>query len=265
MKKNWIIMSMAALITGSIFFTSCQRERDTDVSEGEETVLFERAGDDVYAITDQASTGDLAQYRSCATIIHDTLNTPHVLTVDFGTTNCLCADGKLRRGKIITTYTGPFKQAGTVRTTTYDDYFVNDHQLKGIKIVTNNGLNSNNNPSWTIDTKDTIIKANNGGTVTWQSIRNREKIAGSSTPMWTDDKYSITGNGSGVKANGNNWSMTISNPLIIDHNCVFRIISGTIQFQPQGKVLRTLDYGNGTCDNDATVTINNKIFNIKFK
>jgi hypothetical protein len=265
MRKNLIFKTGLLILASGLIITSCQRERDTDVSEGEDTVLFERTGDDVYAITDQASTGDLAQYRGCATITHDTLSSPRLLTVDFGTTNCLCTDGKLRRGKIVTSYTGPFKQAGTVRTTTYENFFVNDHQLKGIKIVTNNGVNTSNNPSWTIDTKDTLLKANNGGTATWQSLRTREKTAGTSTPMWADDKYSITGSGSGVKTNGNNWSMTITNPLIIDHNCVFRIISGIIQFQPQGKALRTLDYGNGTCDNDATVTINNKVFNIKFK
>ena len=37
---------------------------------------------------------------------------------------------------------------------------------------------------------------------------------------------------------------------------------GKIDMQPQGKALRSLTYGDGTCDSKAEVEINNKTFNV---
>jgi hypothetical protein len=270
MKKLSILLTAAFFVAMSaVVFTSCQRERDTDATDGEETALMERNGDDVVSIMDQASTGLISQFKkergACATITIDSISVPRTITVNFGNANCLCQDGKNRRGIILCTYTGKYKDPNSVHTITYNNYFINDNQLKGYKTVTNNGVNAAGNINYTVDTKDTVIKANNAGTVTWQSTRNREFTAGFSTPIWGDDMYKITGNGSGVKANGNSWTMNITTPLTIDCNCKYRIVAGEIQMQPQGKALRTLNYGAGTCDNDATVTINNKVFAIKFK
>jgi hypothetical protein len=269
MKLRSVLLTTACFVAvAGTVLTSCQRERDQDTSDGAEVALFERESDDVVGISQQAYDGDLGQYKTrgnCATVTKDTISFPRTITVDFGPNNCLCKDGKNRRGTILISYTGAYKAAGTIRTITYNNYFVNDNQIKGIKVVTNNGTNVAGNINYTIDTKDTIVKANAGGIVTRQSLRNREYIAGANTAQWIDDKYSITGNASGVRANGFNWSMTITQPLIVDHSCVYRITQGAMEIQPQGKALRTLDYGNGSCDNNATLTINNKTFNIQFK
>jgi hypothetical protein len=265
--KTLAISALCFFGLSALILTSCQRERDTDVSEGEETALMERNGDDIVSITEQSITGQLSQFkkeRSCAVITVDTFNTPHVITINFGATNCMCMDGKNRRGIITRTFTGKFKDANSVHTIGYNNFFVNDNQLKGYKTITNNGLNTAGNITYTIDTKDTVIKANSAGTVTWQSTRTREYTAGFGTPVWLDDAFKVTGSGSGVKANSFTWSMNITTPLQIDNSCKYRIVSGEVQIQPQGKALRTLNYGSGTCDNDATVTINN-VHAFKFK
>jgi hypothetical protein len=266
--KTLLLTAICFVGVAATVFTSCQRERDTDTSEGEETAMMERNGDDAVSITDQASTGQLSQFkkeRGCATITVDTINMPHVITVNFGATNCLCADGKNRRGIITRTFTGKFKDSASVHTIGYDNFFVNDNQIKGYKTITNNGTNAAGHITYTIDTKDTVIKANNAGTVTWQSNRTREYILGFNTPIWSDDKFTVSGSGSGVKANTFTWSMNITTPLQIDNGCKYRIVSGEVQIQPQGKALRTLNYGSGTCDNDATMTINNVVRAFKFK
>ncbi len=272
MKYKVITLTTACFLAiTALIFNSCnkQTEKDIDTSAGDDTALLERDNDDVYSITDQAADGSLIQYKqirgACDTIIRDTLSTPRTVTVDFGPTNCLCSDGKYRRGKIIRSYTGKYKQVGSVHTITTDGYAVNDNQIFATKTVTNNGLNANNNLNFTVTANDSVVKANNAGIVTWMSTRNREWFSGDSTKQWNDDKYSITGNGSGVKKNGIAWTMNITQPLIVDHSCIYRIISGELQIQPQGKALRTVNYGAGTCDNDATVTINGVVKNIKFK
>ena len=67
-------------------------------------------------------------------------------------------DGKNRRGIINVSYTGSYRATGSVHTITFTDYFVNDNQLLGVKTVTNTGLNTNNNPTWTVETLDTLKK-----------------------------------------------------------------------------------------------------------
>lgn len=57
--------------------------------------------------------------------------------------------------------------------------------------------------------------------------------------------------------------MTITKPLVKEVLGCRYFTQGKIEMQPQGKALRVMDYGDGSCDNDATVTLNNKVFNIK--
>ncbi|MGZ4037725.1 MAG: hypothetical protein ACXVPQ_07840, partial [Bacteroidia bacterium] len=42
-------------------------------------------------------------------------------------------------------------------------------------------------------------------------------------------------------------------------------IQGQLEFTPNGKATRYIDFGNGTCDETATVTIKNKTYTITLK
>lgn len=97
---------------------------------------------------------------TCATITFDTAASPKTLTIDFGTTDCLCGDGNYRRGKILVSWTGPYRDSGSVRTITFDQYFVNYNQLQGTKTVTNNGTNGSGHPTFTVTVN---------GSVTWDA------------------------------------------------------------------------------------------------
>ncbi len=247
-----------------IITVSCQRIKQNNtnenITESQENALIENINNEILNITDEiGSSGTLNGYkksRACATFTIDTISMPHVITVDFGNTNCVGADGKIRNGKIIRTFTGKYKDPGSVHQITLDGYYVNGNAIKGYKTVTNNGLNAANNINWTIDAKDTIIKANAGGTLTAQTLRNREWTAGNGTNTITDDKYSITGSSSGVRANGNAWSAAISNALIIDLSCQWKHTGGTLIITPANKPVRTIDFGTGNCDNLGAVTVN---------
>lgn len=75
-----------------------------------------------------------------------------------------------------------------------------------------------------------------------------------------DDVYEITGSASGSK-NGNSYTMTIIQPLVRALACNW-ISSGKMEIQPSGALLRTIDFGAGTCDDQATVTIAGTVYNI---
>ena len=281
--KRISIFIAATVISSAVLFTSCKKDasKDSDTESAENNALAESSFNDVTTISDQAAlsgsvnmrvAGDALTSRedgslgsACASVSIDTVSVPHVITIDFGAANCLCNDGRNRRGKILLSYTGRYRDAGTVVTISFSNYFVNDNQLTGTKKITNKGLNGSGNLVYKIEVNGQIIKANGAGTVTWTSAREREWTAGANTPLvLSDDAYSITGTASGTNASGKSYTITITKPLVRKMSCRW-FESGTVDVTPEGKATRTLDYGSTGCDANATVTILGYSFPITLK
>jgi hypothetical protein len=208
----------------------------------------------------------------CATVTLDTVSATRSLTIDFGNSpgGCLCPnwDNRYRKGKIILTWTGNYRDSASVHNIITENYFVGDgttfHQYIFHKTVTNNGRNSSGNLYFTVSMRDTIILANNAGTITCQSNKTREWTAGETTkqdPL--DDEYKIWGTGSGVTRSGKSYELVVKDatPLHVKLNCKW-IVSGIVQITPKGKSTLTLDYGNGNCDSQANVTIDGITYQI---
>jgi hypothetical protein len=272
MKRTSALGFMALLLTFA--FTSCKKDlkSDTDVQSAENNSMAESNYNDVTTLVDMSYTaGTSMNFRemneddllgsSCVTVTLDTVSSPRVITLDFGTANCMCVDGRNRRGKIIATYTGKYKDAGTVVNISFDNYFVNDHQIKGTHKTTNMGYNAAQHLVYKVEVNGQIVKANSGGTITWVSNREREWVAGAGTLSILDDTYSITGTANGTNADGTSYAIAITAPLVRKMNC-FWFESGKLDVTPSGRLTRTLDYGTSGCDNKATVTIAGIIFNV---
>ncbi len=267
MKFGLIILALGT----SLIFNACRKttsSKDNDTETAKDNALGDFVYSDALNIADDASTvnsGDnLGSYKTssnCAVVTHDTLSTPKTITVDFGPTNCLCNDGRNRRGKILVSYTGKYRDAGHLHTITFDNYFVNDNQVLGSKSVTNMGLNSSGQTYFNIVVNGLIIRATTLDSVIWNSNRTRTWTQGESTMMRADDVYEISGSGSGQRANGTAYTMTITQPLVRAVACSW-IQSGKIDIQPANRPVRQIDFGAGGCDNQATVTINNVTYNI---
>ncbi len=263
--KTITLSTLCFLTIGALLFNSCRtRERDIDITEGQEAVMLERTNDDIISIVHQAETGFLSNY-GCATISKNTVAVPNTLTVDFGVAPCICNDGKIRNGKINVAYTGNFADSGSNRVITLENFTVDTNKVSGHKTLITS-KNSLGNITIAIESMDTVIKKKTGELVTGISTRTREYINGClSTAQWIDDKYLVTGNGSGTRANGFNFTSKISKPLQAAFDCVPRFTSGEMQIQPQGKEIRILNFGDGNCDKNATIFINNKAYNIDFE
>jgi hypothetical protein len=277
-----IALSFISIITLTTV-PSCKKKAnnspivDSDVSAANDNNLAEGSFNDVQNIVDQSVKGNLVFYlptsnvemkqiseiekSNCSTIIHDSLSNPKTITIDFGNLNCLCNDGKSRRGKILVSYIGHYRDSASVHTITFDNYYVDNNQLIGTKTVTNNGHNKDGNLTYSVHVDGQVIKANNGGTITWISDRTRVWTAGSNTTTFIDDEFSITGKGSGMNSSGNSFTTLITSPLVRALNCRW-FKSGIITLTPLNKPTRTIDYGAGTCDANATVTINGKAYPI---
>lgn len=286
MKTKTMVKYLFVAATIGILFSSCKKKTDdttdSDTSAASDNALAEGTYNDVHNISDQAYNNNVTSYSpvlssedkgicsSCVlSIVLDTTTNPvagtHTMSITFGsgnaTTNCLCMDGRYRRGTINVTWTGHYRDPGSSHTITFTNYYVNDNQVMGTKTVTNNGYNTAGHLTFSISVNGTIIKANGGGTITWTSSRTREWVAGESTPTWSDDEYLITGSASGTNAAGNSFTAAITSPLDIKLNCRW-IVAGTFTITPSGKPTRTVDFGSGACDDQATVTINGTTYAI---
>lgn len=275
--KTRIKLIFIAFLGLGILASSCKKDETdptNDTSYASDDVFAESIFDDVSNIGDEAyemgssnlksGDGDKIFLSPCATVTLDTTVSPRVLTIDFGEENCLCNDGRYRRGKILISFTGRYKKPGSVITTGFDNYFVNDNQVDGTKVVTNMGKNDDNQPYFSVVVTGVIYLKNDGGTISWNATKTRTWIEGYFTKFIRDDVYLIEGEAEGVRPSGLTWEREIINPLRKELNCKW-IVSGTIELRPQDKPVRLLDYGDGSCDNVATVIIDGVTYTITLK
>lgn len=277
--KNLFQFGILLFTAATLTLSSCKKEdEDSDTSTAGDNALAESTYQDVTNIASEAGDGTLSNYRggnyegllsTCAVITMDTAvsTNPDTLRINFGSSNCMCNDGRNRRGTIVITYSGAYRDSGTTWNISFDNYFVNDNQVLGTKTVSNLGHNQAGHLVYDVNVNGSLVLANNGGTITWTSQRQREWTAGESTPQWSDDMYSITGSASGTGANGNSYSANITSPLIRNMalGCRRHFVQGTVEITPSNKPMRTVDFGTGACDDIATVTINNNTYTIHLR
>ena len=194
----------------------------------------------------------------------DTLNSPKRLTVDFGPENFLCEDGNLRRGKILVSWTGAYKQAGTLVQIGFEDFYQNDNQIQGSKQIENKGLNSDNQLVYSVNASISITSPSNQS-YTWTCTRTRTWISGSSTKNRFDDVYLVSGQSSGVNRNGKNFSCRTLTDLRIDNSCTWRVVAGKLELNVEDRQTRVLDYGDGACDGTFTVNVGGKTHTVRRK
>ncbi len=276
--KKLIATVTYVLALASLIFTGCKKEQnDIDTATSADNAQSESVYNDVSSEVDNAamsnkfldpsSTGVSTVTCPTITIDHpDSTTWPKVVTIDFGSTNCTNATGVNHRGQIIATFSGPYRAIGTVITITFNNYYVNDNHVEGTKTITNGGTNALGQMFWTVVVQNAQITKTDGTVITWNATRTRTWVSGQNTVgNWTDDAYQITGSAAGTNSNGNSYTSIITSPLYIAWGCRW-VEAGTIEVTPSGKPSHTIDFGTaGNCDNDATVTINGNVYNIKLR
>jgi hypothetical protein len=275
----------AALAGGMLFTASCKKNNEVATTAADDLVSAQDSGqgdEENAAVADMvdaaapqdaavsssatvADPADLTRLMSgCFTRTYDAAT--RTLTLNFGPTNCLCPDGRYRRGVIKAVFSGPYRQAGAVVTITHTNYFVNDNQHLGTRVITNLGSGS-----FDLDVQNaSIIYANNGGTTAWASKRRYTRTAGFGTATILDDAYSITGSLTGTNRRSVSYTANIQQPLIkkFTLGCARHFISGTIQISNSNGRTLLLNYdptGTAACDNIASVTINGNTHTITLR
>lgn len=262
--KKITFLAAIALVGLALSFASCKKDStdgiDLETQSSTDNYLADNQINDELKQVDEAAANNKLG-KAGPTVIIDSTSTPRVMTIDYGT-GTICNDGKQRSGKLIVTWTGRYRDVGTVITITTDNFFQNGNQIEGTKTITNQGRNTSGNLTYSISVSGSKIKTVDGKSRTWNSTRTREWIAGENTPTPTDDVYLITGTANGVNANGLSYTANITQALRFDLSCQYRLTAGEIELTPQGKQVRIINYGSGTCDNTYTVKVGNKLITI---
>ncbi|MCK6692982.1 MAG: hypothetical protein L6Q97_12875 [Thermoanaerobaculia bacterium] len=181
---------------------------------------------------------------------------PNTLTIDYGPDGCAGPNGKnILKGKLIITQTADAFTQGATRTLTFENFFVDAIQVEGTQSWTNNGLNSAAQWSFTKVAKDMKLSYPDGTSNAWNLTHTSTIIQGGLTLTWWDDVWSTTGEISGVNRDGVHYSATTTAALVKKATCGW-VSEGAIDLNVGGNTA-VIDYGDGDCDNKATVTLPN--------
>lgn len=259
MKKYTLVLS--AIVTVILVNQGCRRDKKESIGNtvAIDNSTAENLFSDLFKVVDNVSSNEDGirdtEIGCIDTIIVDTLSNPRTVIIDFGNDNCTGEDGRIRKGQIHISYTGRYRETGSVITITPQNYTVNGYTLSGTKTITNMGMNSLDHMYFNIEVEGSITAPGNAWTSQWSSVRTRTWIEGESTPTIWDDAYLITGSAEGTNRNGLEYSIVINNSLRAEVGCRW-IVSGSMTLTPNGYDPRVIDFGNGECNNGFTVTLN---------
>jgi hypothetical protein len=187
---------------------------------------------------------------------------PKTVTLDFGA-GCEM-NGHVRKGKIITVYSGPLHKPGNKAMTEFDGYYVDGRKIEGRHQIENTTTPGANNRQFTRTYTKKITSADGQSWKSWAGTTIMTQVEGNGTPLWpVDDVFQITGTRNGQSSNGRTWVAEVTNPLVKAFTCRW-ISKGILKISINDNT-GVLDFGNGSCDNEATLTVNGATRTIKLR
>lgn len=261
MKKLLFITAIAF----ATFFTSCSDDSEAGTDLVEELDLdsestLEANYEDIDLIVEAGLETIEAGGRvdrdvvlDCATVTHD--GEAKTVTIDYGD-GCEGPGGRVRAGIILISYSDHRLIPGAFRTTTFDGFSVDGVLVEGTRTVENISESLDDDPTFSITLTGGKLTFEDETTSTRDSQRTRTWFR-ASNPL--EDETSVEGSANGTRRDGVSYSVEIISRIIYKRACwserVFIPVSGIKQYTSGDNVV-VVDYGDGTCDNEVTITIN---------
>ena len=272
--KTTHLFGMMALVA-VISLASCSKDSngtDTSISSSDVQTSrkMDQASDDVSTVVEDQFTqqfpsesGKSANVVSsllpnCTTVTTTVTSTSWTRTVVFN--NCLF-NGNTLNGTIIVSGALPFTPASYVINYQFINFTHNGNTVAGNRTVTrtmaSSALLTAIHPIHTMDIDMTVTLAASGGVYHRVGTRTRECVEGFGLPInWDNRVYKIWGSMTTTRPDGGTQSnvISVSTPLTFRNSCQYKLVSGIITItRPNHTAI--LDYGDGTCDNNYTLTI----------
>lgn len=188
--KLKLFFNFLIVISLLVFISSCDRENKlisaNDVQTVQDDVTYEPIYGEIFNEVDNiAKTKDDEIFNGTKSVNADTCVVitvefpdtgyfPFVITIDYGDNSCVGPWGRTRKGKIIVTVDGRYDAVGATRVITFDDFYLNDKKIEGVKTVTNDGIDY----TFTVELENGKIIFSNGNIITRAFTRIREWTSG---------------------------------------------------------------------------------------
>ncbi len=272
--KNRVIFFFSVLLVSSSFLISCQDD-DNDPQTPTTPVTTAQQFDDVEAANTEINamvetvfgteSGFLPDTRNsnnkmvdCATITSESTDTTRTVVIDFGD-GCEVNGGTIS-GRISMSFALLLDAENKVEITynlenfVYEDITVSGNATSTF-IFRNDTGNGSFNSSF-VSTSDFSFTWADGLTATSKTNYTNETFFENNQDTLGEFEYYTlnSGNSSTEFSNGDRYAVEITTPLRNERGCVYTV-SGVIVTTKNSET-STLDFGNGECDNIATLTDN---------
>ncbi|MFA5326762.1 MAG: hypothetical protein WC384_03125 [Prolixibacteraceae bacterium] len=275
MKPLKMLFSVGVIL---VFTTSCQKDEVAsaldEVTLSQQETQADEVLNDIDLLVDEAvdlksgqlksaTMGGTVYLNDCPVITINTEVSPEVLTIDFGT-SCTGDDGKERSGKIIVT-SESFTTFPSVREKTFDNFYVDGKKIEGNVLKTITKDQENNIRTAELQENITITFPDGEGTATRVAKLTRQYQRGA-VGTRLDNEVVSWGTAEFTRISGVKVTKTVSadNPLVFKISC-HHLVSGVVSISTSNNRNWTIDYGDGECDNLATLTIGDKTKEIRIR
>ncbi len=271
MKATTTKLLTAVLITATFSLNSCKKEetlvKTNTTSKPHSSDLISKRQMEANVATMKLSsflqnllasstrymkTDDFIEGFGCATVTVDSSSSPRIATFDFGS-GCTDANGKFYSGSIVIQYTSPDLSAvNSQMNCTLNNFTADTVTYNGTFDYTNTGPSGLGHPTGAINVNmstnfvhdNLTLTGNNTISFEWQSSRNTAYV---------------TISGTGTDNNGISFSQNTNAPLGLKDidGCREHFSSGVLYiiFPAFPGQEQEIDYGTGTCDDQATMSI----------
>ncbi len=267
MKRKLLFVSSLMALVVLAFIYACQKESSTAAVDNSPfndnsveknaiiaTTTFEGISDFAQAgfISTNLKAGNIS-IGSCPTISVNYLTAPYSITLNWG------SECGVSSGTINVSLNGLMTTTGNVATFKIENYVVDKKTVSGTTKITYSGPNPGNGwPRYDFVSEGKIVYADNTF-ITFRYDGVRLLAEGASTASVLDDLWRTEiHSANGVNKDGTTWTAKSTKVMIKKGDCNW-YNSGTYEITPSKGDKITIDFGDGVCDNKATMTVGTKV------
>lgn len=209
---------------------------------------------DLFSATESSSSITTKAKPVCPAISVQTTSEsfyPLTVTIDFQD-GCKGKRDNDISGLLYIALSSAWDTEGATHTVTFDRFEIDGVAISGTQSMTYDGVNSGVY-TFTV-TSDLTFTWADGYWINRKMTKTRSYIAGFNTPSdATDNIIQISGTITDLTSEGETYTITTTTPLTANLDCSY-FTSGILNVSQNSELAFTLDYGDGTCDNKATIS-----------
>ncbi|WP_139149392.1 hypothetical protein [Ulvibacter litoralis] len=264
---------MLFFATALLLFISCDTKDDESTTanfsseNSERAVQVDGIAEGSYAILERGYVENeqgptpktmSSLFPDCTTVEIVLTGDGGTIVIDFGD-ECELNNGAVVSGKISMIF-GAFVNGTRTISYTFDNYTYNGNGVEGGGEILREIANQNGNPQSTVNESIVVSFPSVNITASRTGMRVVEWTEGFFNGNWFDNVFEITGNWQTTFSNGFSRSGEVTQALIRELSCQY-IVSGRLVVT-QNNESGEFDWGDGTCDNQATFTYNGEVYPI---